>query len=213
MRAEEDRAAAIAQPQDQRAHVAAAKRIEADIGSSKNTSSGSLMSACAIPTRCSMPFENLRSCSRRSAPMPTSSRRRAARSRRSAPRDSRRARRSSQQLFGGQVVVEIGILGQVADAPFDGEIAERAAQNLGVAGGRENQLHQQLQRGRFARAVGAEKAEDLARLDLEGQAIERAIGALAPEADARSLSSARGSQAACHRSAIPWPAAARRRSR
>ena len=31
------------------------------------------MSACAMPTRCTIPFENLRSCSRRSAPMPTSS--------------------------------------------------------------------------------------------------------------------------------------------
>ena len=28
------------------------------------------MSACAMPTRCSMPLENLRSCSRRSPPMP-----------------------------------------------------------------------------------------------------------------------------------------------
>ena len=55
------------------------------------------MSACAMPTRCSMPFENLRSCSRRSAPMPT---RRAARRRACAalgaaiaeqPREVRRA--------------------------------------------------------------------------------------------------------------------------
>src|SRR6185295_9345480 len=56
-----------------------------DIGSSKITSSGSLMIACAMPTRCSMPFENLRSCRRRSAPMPTSSSRRVARVRLSAP--------------------------------------------------------------------------------------------------------------------------------
>ena len=37
-----------------------------DIGSSRMTRSGSLMSAWAMPTRCSMPLENLRSGSRRS---------------------------------------------------------------------------------------------------------------------------------------------------
>src|SRR6185503_11083717 len=54
-----------------------------DIGSSKITSSGSLTSAWAMPTRCSIPLENFRSCSRRSAPMPTSSSRRLARARHS----------------------------------------------------------------------------------------------------------------------------------
>ena len=59
-----------------------------------------------------------------------------------------------------------------------------------------HQLHQQLQRGRLAGAVGPEKAEDLARLDVERQPIERAIRTLAPEADGvvlRQLVSGKGS--------------------
>ena len=88
-----------------------------------------------------------------------------------------------EQLLGGQVVVEVRVLGQVADAAPDGDVADRPAEDLGVAAGRKHQLHQQLQRGRLAGAVGAEEAEDLAGLDLERQAIERAVRARAPEAD------------------------------
>ena len=88
-----------------------------------------------------------------------------------------------EQLLGRQVVVEVRILGQVADAALDGEIAERPAEQLRAARRREDELHQQLQRGGLAGAVGAEEAEDLARLDLERQAVERPVGPLAPEAD------------------------------
>ena len=66
-----------------------------DIGSSKMTSSGSLMSACAMPTRCSIPFENLRSCSRRSAPMPDLVEQAARRARGDRRRGSRTAPRST----------------------------------------------------------------------------------------------------------------------
>ena len=87
-----------------------------DIGSSKITSSGSLISAWAMPTRCSMPFENLRSCSRRSAPMPTSIEQAAG-----APPALRgvvaeERAEIHQQLLGGQVVVEVRVLRQIADA-------------------------------------------------------------------------------------------------
>src|SRR4029079_10148693 len=47
--------------------------------------------------------------------------------------------------------------------------------------GREDQLHEQLQRGGLARAVRAEKAEDFAGLDLEGQPVERAVAPGPPE--------------------------------
>ena len=66
-----------------------------DIGSSRKTTSGSLISACASPTRWIMPFENLRSCIRRSAPSPTSSSRRGHARRARRRRGSRRGRRSS----------------------------------------------------------------------------------------------------------------------
>ena len=65
----------------------------------------------------------------------------------------------------------------------DRHVADRPAEDLGAPGRRENQLHQQLQRGGLAGAVRTEEAEDLARLDLERQAIERAVRPLAPEAD------------------------------
>ena len=64
-----------------------------------------------------------------------------------------------------------------------GDVANRPAQDLGAARRRENQLHQQLERRRLAGAVGTEEAEDLARLDLERQAVEGAVGPRAPEAD------------------------------
>ena len=88
-----------------------------------------------------------------------------------------------EQFLGRQVVVEVRVLGKVADAPPTVEIADGPAEDLGAAGGREDQLHQQLERGGLARAVRAEKAEDLAGLDRERQAVERAVRALAPEAD------------------------------
>ena len=59
VRAEEHRAAAVAQPQDQVAHLAAAERIEAGHRLVEEDNSGSLISACARPTRCSMPFREL----------------------------------------------------------------------------------------------------------------------------------------------------------
>ena len=93
------------------------------------------------------------------------------------------------------------------------EIAERPAEDLGAAGGRKHQLHQQLQRRRLAGAVRAEEAEDLARLDLERQAVERAVRALAPEADRVVLRQlVGGKRAGTSRCAATWRAAARRRS-
>ena len=88
-----------------------------------------------------------------------------------------------EQLLGGEVVVEVGVLRKVADAPARRDVADRPPENLGAPGRRKDQLHEQLQRGGLAGAVRAEEAEDLARLDVERQAIERAVRARAPEAD------------------------------
>ena len=136
-----------------------------------------------MPTRWIMPFENLRSCSRRSRadthaikkrrhPLPAVDARKAEK-----PREIR------EELFGREVVVEVRVLGKVADALPRRDVANRPAQDLGTARRRENQLHQQLERRRLTGAVGTEEAEDLARLDLERQAVEGAVGPFAPEAD------------------------------
>ena len=81
------------------------------------------------------------------------------------------------------MIVEIRVLGKIADAPFDAQIADRAAEDLGAAVGWKHELYQQLERGRLAGAVRAEEAEHLAGPDLEREAVERPIGALAPESD------------------------------
>ena len=59
VRAEEHRPALVAQLEDQAADVAAAERIEPDIGSSRKTTSGSLMSACAMPDALHHPLREL----------------------------------------------------------------------------------------------------------------------------------------------------------
>ena len=84
------------------------------IGSSRITSSGSPIRACAMPIRCSIPFENLRSgrprrvvqADARDQPVGA----------RAAARPRARAERADEveELLGRQVVVEVGGLGQVA---------------------------------------------------------------------------------------------------
>ena len=89
----------------------------------------------------------------------------------------------AQQLLGGEVVVEVRVLGQVADPPLHLEVAERPAENRRRPGRRVDQLHQQLEGRGLAGAVRPEESEDLARLDGEGQAVEGAVRPRPPEAD------------------------------
>ena len=141
-----------------------------DIGSSRKTSSGSFMSAWASPTRCSMPLEKRRSGTSRGrgrARRARGARRRAARRRRLAhaeePADV------VEVLARRQVVVEVRVLRQVADALAPARIVERAARGAGrsPASG-EDEAHQDLQRRGLARAVRPEVAEDLAPRDGRG---------------------------------------------
>ena len=154
-----------------------------DIGSSRMTRSGSLMSACAMPTRCSMPLENLRSGSRRSLPMPTSSSSAFDATPALGGRDAEQPAVVGEQFLGGQVIVEVGLFRQVAEAALGREIAGRTSENARFAGRRKDQLQQQLQGGGLAGAVGSEKAEDLARFDLQGETVEDTPGPLPPEAN------------------------------
>jgi hypothetical protein len=89
-----------------------------------------------------------------------------------------------EQFLGGEIVVKVWILGQVADAAPDLDVANRAPQNLGPTGCRVDQLHQQLERSRLAGAVRSQEAKDFPSMDFERQCIERDIRAGTPEADA-----------------------------
>src|SRR5690606_38053836 len=88
-----------------------------------------------------------------------------------------------EQFLTGQVVVERRIFGEVSDAAPDVDVAGGAPQDRGGAGGREDQLHQQLQRCRLAGAVGAEETEYLARRDVKVEPVERHVRPASPEAD------------------------------
>src|SRR5689334_575190 len=63
------------------------------------------------------------------------------------------------------------------------DVLDVMTENSRAAGGRKNQTHEKLERGRLARAVRAEKTEDLTVIDRERQSIERAHFAFAEETD------------------------------
>ena len=92
-------------------------------------------------------------------------------------------REVDEQLFRRQVVVEVRILRQVANASSRRDVPDRPPQDLRRPCRREDQLHQQLERGRLPGAVRTQKTKDLTVLNIEGDAIERAVGAAAPESD------------------------------
>ena len=80
----------------------------------------------------------------------------------------------AQVLLGGEVDVERRVLEDQADAAADVVPlgAHVVAGDPGAAGGRPGQRAQDLDRGGLARAVGAEEAEGLARLDPEVDAAD-----------------------------------------
>ena len=98
-------------------------------------------------------------------------------------RVSRKSRVIIEQLARGQVIVEIRLLRQIADLAVHAHVVDRPAAHARRARGREDQPHQQLQRRRFSGAVGPEKSENFALLDLQRQMIERPAHALPPESD------------------------------
>ena len=66
---------------------------------------------------------------------------------------------------------------------FDGQGANRLAQDFRVALRGVHQLHEQLQGCRLAGAIGTEEPEDFAGFDVEREMVEGAVQPLAPEAD------------------------------
>src|SRR5579863_756731 len=81
----------------------------------------------------------------------------------------------------GQIVVEIRLLGKKADLRLYQGVSPFAAQNSRRTRGGKYQPHQQFQSCGFARAVGAQEAENLTVLNRELQRVQGALRTLAPE--------------------------------
>jgi hypothetical protein len=136
-----------------------------DVGSSRMTSSGSLMSACARPMRCACPgillqgafvaFEadHLDEFLRPAVAQ--------------GGREVEQPAVEVERLLGGQVPVQVRLLGQVANALVLLHLGRRLAEDVGLAIGREEQAEEEFDGGGLAGAVGAEEAEDLAAVDFE----------------------------------------------
>ncbi len=86
-----------------------------------------------------------------------------------------------KRLLGVQELVEVRLLGQVADPLVLGDVGRRLVEDQRLALGREQQAEQQLDRGRLSRAVGPEQAEDLAAIHLQVEGLERLDLGAAPE--------------------------------
>ncbi|OPZ23512.1 MAG: hypothetical protein BWZ02_03186 [Lentisphaerae bacterium ADurb.BinA184] len=86
-----------------------------------------------------------------------------------------------KRLGGGQVAVEVGFLGKVADAAFGLDVAGGLAKDDELAARGVEQAEEELDGGGFAGAVGAEQAEDLAAGDREVYAVDGARFGAAPE--------------------------------
>ena len=87
-----------------------------------------------------------------------------------------------EQLARGEIIVEIGLFGKIADLAVHPDVFDRTPADARGAGGGENKPHQKLQRGGLAGAVRAEKPEDFAVFHLKREVIERPAHPLAPEA-------------------------------
>ena len=164
------------------------------MGSSRTTKDGSPTSACAMPSRCCMPFEYLRICRSAASVSPTSSSSSPDAARHGRRRRRRRARpKKRERLAAGQELVVRGVLGQVADAPLrlrrrDGRVVDE-----GPSRGGEDEPHEHLDGGGLPGAVRPDEAEDLPVL--HGQ-VEVLHGLDALAADARPRRSWRASRCA-----------------
>ena len=153
-----------------------------------------------MPTRCSMPLENLRSCTRRSRADAHLVEQRADAAPAVGRADAEQAAEVGQQLFGREVIVEVRVLRQVTEAALRGEVARRTPEDARLAGRRKHQLQQQLQRRRLAGAVRTEKPEDLAGFHLQREAVEDAPRPLPPEANGVVLGELDGFDRGCQSS-------------
>ena len=119
-----------------------------------------------------MPLEYSFSCRLRARSRPTILIRLSIRSLEHVVRDVEQPAVEVERLFGVQEAVEIRLFRQVADALVLADVGGVFAEDEGLALGGKQQAEQQLDRGGFAGAVGAEQAEDLALLDFQVERLE-----------------------------------------
>src|SRR5207247_3558037 len=86
-----------------------------------------------------------------------------------------------QELFPGQVIVEVRIFRNVADARAQRNIARVAPQDPGRPRGRENQPEKDFERCALAGAVGPQQTEDFGPFDAQVEPVEGALGPATPE--------------------------------
>ena len=77
-----------------------------------------------------------------------------------------------EELRGGEIFVEVGLLGQVAEPAPGVDVPVTAAEDLDLAGVGRDQPEGAFQGRGLARPVGAEKAEDLARCHAQRDALQ-----------------------------------------
>ena len=96
-----------------------------------------------------------------------------------AARQAEDFRIKAEQLLGGEKLVVVGQLRQVADALAGDGLADVNAEQAGRAAGGRDKAEQDVHRGGLAGAVGAEEAEDFAGTDFEVEAVQGDLGGLA----------------------------------
>ena len=89
----------------------------------------------------------------------------------------------SQILVDAQIRIKRWLFGQVADVTVHVRLIHRQPENPRCPRRGEDQVHEKLEGTGLPRAVRSQEAEDLVLPDLEGQRIQGAPRALAPEAD------------------------------
>ena len=144
------------------------------VGSSRIRTSGSLISASAMPSRWSMPREYVSVRSSARAVSPTDSIASSIASARLVPWDPVQPGGVAEVLAAGEVAVEADAVRQVADPPLDLERATGRIQpdHARLAVGRLGQPEQHQDGRRLAGAVLPEQPEDLAGLDLEVEMVD-----------------------------------------
>jgi hypothetical protein len=79
----------------------------------------------------------------------------------------------AQRLRPGEVLVEVGILGEETDLVPRPDVARVEAEDAGLSLARGHQAEDDLHRRRLARTVRPDQSVDLARVDAEGEVVDR----------------------------------------
>ena len=77
-----------------------------------------------------------------------------------------------ERLDGVQEFVQVRLFGQIADSLVLPDVARVFAEHQRLAVGGKEQAQHQLNRGRFAGAVGTQQAKNLAAIDLQVEGLE-----------------------------------------